>query len=185
MLEISLILISVHTLSLTVLFNKFYVSTHLDKMVWLNVKTIAFLKSLDLYFFKPMSLRNFGREAVLTTTYLIYRMPSRVLKFKSPLKTFHSLYLTLQLVCRVPLKLFGCTAFVHVHPQNRGKLDARALKCIFVDYSTNQKGYKGFSLQHENSITPWMSHFFEDKPFFPNFAIQGEYDTHELQIGTG
>ena len=32
--------------------------------------------------------------------------------------------------------------FVRVHAHNRGKLDPRAIKCIFVRYSSTQKGYK-------------------------------------------
>ncbi|RVW12523.1 Retrovirus-related Pol polyprotein from transposon TNT 1-94 [Vitis vinifera] len=49
----------------------------------------------------------FWGEAILTATYLIN--PSSDL----------------------PLKVFGCTAFVHVYPQNRSKFAPRANKCIF------------------------------------------------------
>jgi len=41
-------------------------------------------------------------------------------------------------------KIFGCISFVHVHGNERGKLDPRAVKCVFLGYSTTQKGYKCF-----------------------------------------
>ncbi|KAL8170889.1 hypothetical protein V2J09_022693, partial [Rumex salicifolius] len=37
---------------------------------------------------------------------------------------------------------FGCTAFVHIHQPLRGKLDPKAKKCLFLGYSSTQKGYK-------------------------------------------
>ena len=40
------------------------------------------------------------------------------------------------------LKIFGCVFFMHVHNPNKGKLDPRVIKCIFVGYSSTQKGYK-------------------------------------------
>lgn len=42
----------------------------------------------------------------------------------------------------LPLKVFGYTVFSHSHELNRNKLDPKALKCIFLGYAANQKGYK-------------------------------------------
>ena len=39
-------------------------------------------------------------------------------------------------------KIFMCVSFVHVHSPNKGKLDLRAVKYIFVGYSSTQKGHK-------------------------------------------
>ena len=39
-------------------------------------------------------------------------------------------------------KIFGCVSFVHVYSLNRGKLDLRTIKCIFVGYLSTRKGYK-------------------------------------------
>ncbi|RVX02015.1 Retrovirus-related Pol polyprotein from transposon TNT 1-94 [Vitis vinifera] len=74
----------------------------------------------------------FWGEAILTATYLINRMPSRVLTFQSPRQLFLKQFPhTRAASSDLPLKVFGCTAFVHVYPQNRSKFAPRANKCIF------------------------------------------------------
>lgn len=40
------------------------------------------------------------------------------------------------------IKVFGCSSFVHIHSHNHGKLEPRSIKCVFLGYSPNQKGYK-------------------------------------------
>jgi len=83
-------------------------------------------------------------EAVLTAIYLINRMPSRILKFKTPLNVFKECFPNSRLFVDVPLKIFRCIAFVNIYDHKRGKLDPKARKCIFVGYPSNQKGYKCF-----------------------------------------
>ena len=39
-------------------------------------------------------------------------------------------------------KVFGCVSFVYAYAHNKGKLDSRVIKCIFVGYSSTQKCYK-------------------------------------------
>ncbi|WVZ82886.1 hypothetical protein U9M48_030094 [Paspalum notatum var. saurae] len=87
-------------------------------------------------------------EAVLTATYLINRIPSRVLNMKTP---HEMLFGKNEFI--VPLKLFGCTCFVRDHRPSVGKLDPRAVKCIFVGYSSVQKGYKCWSPNLDHDIT--------------------------------
>ena len=53
-------------------------------------------------------------------------MPSKVLNFETPLNIFHKLYPMNKCSSTLPLKIFGCTAFVHIHDHNRGKLKPRA-----------------------------------------------------------
>ncbi|KAF5759182.1 putative RNA-directed DNA polymerase [Helianthus annuus] len=40
------------------------------------------------------------------------------------------------------LKVFGCVAYAHVPKQNRGKLDDKVEKAIFIGYSESSKAYK-------------------------------------------
>ena len=39
-------------------------------------------------------------------------------------------------------QVLGCVSYVHIHVQNRRKLDLKALKCVFVGHFPTKKGYK-------------------------------------------
>jgi len=82
-------------------------------------------------------------EAVLTVAHLTNRMPSRVLSLKTHFETFLKFFPSAPISADLPLKIFGCTAFVHEQKQI-GKLEPPAIKCVFVGYSFPQKGYKCF-----------------------------------------
>ena len=64
------------------------------------------------------------------------------------------------------LKVFGCTAFVHIHYNSQSKLDPRAEKCIFIGYAPNQKGYKCFNTTTKKLYVSMDVTFLEDQPFF-------------------
>lgn len=83
-------------------------------------------------------------EAILTATYLINRMPSRVLNFASTLSLFKKTFPISHLSSDLPLKAFGCVVIVHVHNHTHDKLDPRAIKCVFLGYFPTRKGYKCF-----------------------------------------
>jgi len=79
--------------------------------------------------------RIFWSEAVLTATYLINRLSSANLNFRSPREILYKRKINID-----HLKIFGCTCFVH---KNRiDKLDSTSIKTIFLGYSTQKKGYK-------------------------------------------
>jgi hypothetical protein len=63
----------------------------------------------------------------MPATYLINRMPSRVLGMKTP---YEMIYGKNEFI--VPPKVFGCTCFVRDHRPSVGKLDPHAMKCIFI-----------------------------------------------------
>jgi len=75
-------------------------------------------------------------EAVKTAAYLINRMPLRVLDNKSPTELLLN---SNEFV--VSPKVFGCVCFVHDYRNDIRKLDPRAVKCVFVGYSSTKKGY--------------------------------------------
>jgi hypothetical protein len=51
-------------------------------------------------------------------------------------------YPNLHTTNNIVLRIFRCVSFVHIHSQSRGKLDSKALKCVFVGYCSTQKGCK-------------------------------------------
>lgn len=65
----------------------------------------------------------------------------------------------------LPLKVFGCVAFVHVHHHTRDKLDLRAVKCVFLGYSLTKKGYKCFESHTKHFLCLRMSHSLNQKNF--------------------
>ena len=40
------------------------------------------------------------------------------------------------------MRNFGCTTYVHVDPEKRDKLDAKAVKCYFICYDSDLFGYR-------------------------------------------
>ncbi|RVW74918.1 Retrovirus-related Pol polyprotein from transposon TNT 1-94 [Vitis vinifera] len=124
----------------------------------------------------------FWGQAVLTAAYLINRMSSRVLKFQTPCQTLLKSFPTTRLISTVPPKIFGCSVFVHINQQHRSKLDPRSLKCIFLGYSSNQKGYKCYSPVTRKFYNSMDVTFFETQPYYPKNDIQGENSTQEYQF---
>ena len=76
---------------------------------------------------------------MLTVTHLINRIPMKVIQYDSPLSRLKTFFPKAKLFSGLPARVFGCVAFVH---QNSGKLDPRGLRCVFVGYSSTQKGYR-------------------------------------------
>ncbi|KAK9911087.1 hypothetical protein M0R45_035010 [Rubus argutus] len=106
--------------------------------------------------------KRFWSHGVLTATYIINRLPSSVLAFKSPLEVLKGRKIDLS-----HLKVFGCICFVHVQAHQRDKLDPRAEKCIFLGYSSTQKGYKCYNTSTRKLIVSRDVRFDESTPYFP------------------
>ena len=111
---------------------------------------------------------------MLTATYLINRMPSHVLDFRTPFQRLLHTYPHIRFTSHIPLKVFGCTTFVHINQQHRSKLDPKSLKCVFLGYAPNQSGYKCYCPQTKRFYTTMDVTFFEHKPFHSKNIIQGE-----------
>ena len=116
-------------------------------------------------------------DVILTATYLINRMPSRVPSHDTPLQKFKSCFPQSRLGSDLPLWIFGCTVFVHVSSHLRTKLEPRALKCVFLGYSSTQKGYKCYDPSSRKYFSVWMSPFFRRPLSFlvPRFGGECEW----------
>ena len=80
--------------------------------------------------------RYLWNEAVVTAVYLMNRMPSRVLNFRTPLQAL-STYRPLPSILMLAPRVFGSVAFVHIHKNQRTKLDPCAIRCVFLGYGTH------------------------------------------------
>ncbi|CAL2277083.1 unnamed protein product [Prunus armeniaca] len=113
--------------------------------------------------------------AVLSVAYLINRTHSRVLDFKTPHDVFGD-HVSSVSVSKLPPKVFGCVAYVHVYSHQRSKLDPCALRCVFMGYSSTQKGYKCYHPPTQKVHVILDVTFHEEVPYYvsPSSPIQGE-----------
>ena len=65
--------------------------------------------------------------------------PTKQLAFQTPFEILHGYYTDV-----IHLRVFGCTAFAHFPKNNRRKIDANSINCVFIRYCTDQKAYKLF-----------------------------------------
>jgi hypothetical protein len=103
----------------------------------------------------------FGGEAIKVATYLINCMPLRILDNKSPAQLLLNLN-----DFTISLKVFGCVCFVHDYRNSVGKLDPRAIKCVFVGYSPTQKGYRCWCPSEHHFFVSMDVSFREHEPYY-------------------
>ena len=110
--------------------------------------------------------KTYWGEAVLTATFLINRMPSQVSYFKFPIDVLSKSFPNFEGIGTLSPKIFGCVSFIHIPKQSRDKLEPRALRCVFLGYSSNQKGYKCYHPPTKRSYITMDVPFFESQPYF-------------------
>ncbi|PON38652.1 hypothetical protein PanWU01x14_311080 [Parasponia andersonii] len=97
-----------------------------------------------------------------------------------PMKAFNECFPSSRLPTSIPLKVFGSIAFVHNHNPKRTKLDPKVHKCIFVGYSTNQRGYKCFDPILRKMFVSMDVTFFEGQSYYHNSHLQGESSSEDV-----
>ncbi|GMG17439.1 unnamed protein product [Phytophthora fragariaefolia] len=94
-------------------------------------------KALCLLFDGHLSGALWG-EAVMTSTYLINITPSAAIDMRSLYFLWHN-----RLPRITKLRTFGCAAYAWIPKDKRTKLEAHAVKCIFVGYDEEDRsGYR-------------------------------------------
>lgn len=93
--------------------------------------------------------QKFWGESILTATYLINRMPTPILDWKTPFEMLHN---------SPPdysrLKVFGSLCYVTNTSPHKDKFSPRAHKCLFLGYAVGHKAYKAYDLHtHKIYIT--------------------------------
>ncbi|KAL0536842.1 hypothetical protein IC582_025805 [Cucumis melo] len=118
-------------------------------------------------------------DAILTAAHLINRMPSRILQLQTPLYCLKESYPSTRLVSEVPLRVFGCTDYVHNFGPNQTKFIPRAQAYVFVGYPLHQRGYKCFHPPSRKYFVTMDVTFCENRPYFPVSHLQGENVSEE------
>lgn len=119
-------------------------------------------------------------DSVLTITYMINRLPLRVLDSKTPIKLLTQFYPHVRTSNGLPLKIYG-VYFIHEHSQNGGKLDPRAIKCVFIGYSSTQNGYRCYNPLSKKLYIATNVTFAETKQYFSMSYLQGETSSVEVK----
>jgi len=101
--------------------------------------------------------RRYWGYAVLCAAYLRNRCWNAHLKKKSPFEKMHGEKPKL-----MALRVFGCICFAQVPDEKRNKLDARAVKCLFLGYSTTSKAFIVQQLDNKRVYTSRDVKFFEN-----------------------
>ena len=78
----------------------------------------------------------------MTSVHLINRLPCRTLGLRSPIEILEEKYPKVRLKTGLRVKTFGCVAYEHNPIHKNNKWLTKALKCVFLGYSSTQKGYK-------------------------------------------
>jgi histone deacetylase 1/2 len=84
----------------------------------------------------------FWDEAFMAATFLINRLPSKVIDNQTPFER-----LLQQKPDYLSLRTFGCACWPNLRPDNRHKLELRSKQCAFLGYSNIDKGYKCLDIQ--------------------------------------
>ena len=80
--------------------------------------------------------KSFWAEALATAVNLRNRSPTKSVEGKTP---YEAIYGEKPKVGH--LRVFGCTAYSHIHKDERQKLDAKACMCILLGYPSKRIGY--------------------------------------------
>ena len=120
--------------------------------------------------------------AIMTATCLINRLPSKALGLQSPIAFMEKCFPTIRLRNGLPPKVFAYVCYIHVHNMATHKFSAKAVKGVFVGYSTTQKGYRcSDSLSRKIFITGDV--IFDENTFYYKTVEAGDLgiESHSIQ----
>ena len=117
-------------------------------------------------------------DAFLTSVFLINRMPTKVLHNLSPFFVLNK---------KIPkyseLRIFGCACYPFLRPYEHHKLSFRSKQCVFLGYSSNQRGYR--CLDQSSGRVYVSRHVIFDEYMFPARSKRSDYTTSDSNVIVG
>jgi hypothetical protein len=110
--------------------------------------------------FQTSILARYWVEGLHTTTYLLNRLPTRAISTTSPNFTLHGVAPSYE-----HLHMLICSCYPNLSAKAAQKLAPRSTRCIFLEYSTDHKGYRCLDLTTNNIII--SRHVIFDEADFP------------------
>ena len=106
----------------------------------------------------------FWAEALSVATHLKNRSPTACFNKETPFQRWWNEKPDVS-----NMKVFGCTAYVHIPDAKRKKLDNKSMKCIFMGYPDGSKGYKLYDPEKQIMCRS-RDVIFDEKKFY--YAMQ-------------
>ena len=106
---------------------------------------------------------SFWGECLAAMVHVWNRLPTSALKSMTPFEAFYG---------RKPdvshLRVWGCTAYVHVQKDKRSALGSHCEKCVFVGYPSGYKGWKFYNPTTKKLLISERADF--DERYFPGLS---------------
>ncbi|KAF7823637.1 retroelement pol polyprotein-like [Senna tora] len=131
--------------------------------------------------------KGFWGEAIMTSVYIMNRLPSTTLKGKTPYETLMGKRADYD-----RLRTFGSLCYITNTAPHKDKFESRAYKCVFLGYASGYKAYKVYNMvNHKLHISRDVVFFEEIFPFqekdkdlestIPT-TVQSSGDSEHLQV---
>ncbi|KAG8503721.1 hypothetical protein CXB51_001724 [Gossypium anomalum] len=105
----------------------------------------------------------FWAEAASTACFLINRSPFVAIEKKTPQEVWFGNPANYS-----NLKIFGCPAYAHI---DNGQLEPRSIKCVFLGYKTDVKGYKSWCPENRKVVIS-RDVVFDETVMLPNLSLK-------------
>ncbi|CAN6709377.1 unnamed protein product [Malus baccata var. baccata] len=128
--------------------------------------------------------KRFWSEAVTYAVYVINRMPSRVMDFRTPLQVLTEFVPVVSTNTLSP-RVFGCVAYVHIHKIHRSKLDPCAHRCVFLGFAPQQKGYKCYHPETRHMYVTMDVTFSESEVFYASTPSPSDHQGENMSGDLG